>query len=436
MANPFYVSPLGGLNVGQSIQNMGNQWQQNEIMDMRRTQFEQGQQDREAAMQAQEAQVAKQAQIMELAQKAIGGDIEAAQQVYLADPNMGAQVDKALGIQSEEQRKQAAGFFEQILSIPKGAARAEFLQRTAGKTPFTLDDDLLAMDEETRDRNIMLAGANYLSKEQLAMLQGGTGEKPTTAQADFNYYQELKKRDPAAAEAFGMAKGYVETGREAAPTTAQRDWKEYQRLKKEDPVAARQYAQAVGFITKEGRELSAHLQKRLSSFTDEAAESSANEIKYNDLAEQIIQAGDEIGSGFFEAGWGEKLKEFTGDSDWKTQLRRDVQQIKVSEGIKNLPQGPATDKDIELVMKPFPPDTASAEYIASYLRGLAKLSNYRKQYNDFKANYVSENGTERGMLKAWKEEGITPELSQREEGFNEAQTQIRNVGRFQVQEVN
>ena len=428
MANPFYVSPLGGLNVGQSIQNMGNQWQQNEIMDMRRTQFEQGQQDREAAMQ-------KQSMLKDLANKAIGGDLNAAQKLWVEAPEYAAQIDKGLGIQNEQQAQQVGGWLEQYLTTPADQ-RDAFLQKTASQTPFSIDDDLLAMDPAQRDSYANMLAGRYLNKEQLAMLQGGTGEKPTTAQADFNYYQELQKRDPAAAEAFGMAKGYVETGREAAPTTAQRDWKEYQRLKKEDPVAARQYAQAVGFITKEGRELSAHLQKRLSAFTDEAAESSANEIKYNDLAEQIIQAGDEIGSGFFEAGWGEKLKEFTGDSDWKTQLRRDVQQIKVSEGIKNLPQGPATDKDIELVMKPFPPDTASAEYIASYLRGLAKLSNYRKQYNDFKANYVSENGTERGMLKAWKEEGITPELSQREEGFNEAQAQIRNVGRFQVQEVN
>lgn len=427
MANPFYVSPLGGLNVGQSIQNMGSQWQQNEIMDMRRTQFEQGQQDRESAMQ-------KQSMLKDLASKAVSGDLTASQQLWVEAPEYAAQIDKGLSIQNEQQAQQVGGWLEQYLTTPTDQ-RDAFLQKTASQTPFSIDDDLLAMDPAQRDGYANMLAGRYLNKEQLAMLQGSAVEKPTTAQADFNYYQELQKRDPAAAEAFGMAKGYVQTGREAAPTTAQRDWKEYQRLKKEDPVAAKQYAQAVGFITKEGRELSAHLQKRLSAFTDEAAESSANEIKYNDLAEQIIQAGDEIGSGFFEAGWGEKLKEFTGDSDWKTQLRRDVQQIKVSEGIKNLPQGPATDKDIELVMKPFPPDTASAEYIASYLRGLAKLSNYRKQYNDFKANYVSENGTERGMLKAWKEEGITPELSQREEGFIEAQAQIRNVGRFQVQEV-
>ena len=199
MANPFYVSPLGGLNVGQSIQNMGNQWQQNEIMDMRRTQFEQGQQDREAAMQAQEAQAAKQAQVQELAKKALGGDIEAAQQVYLADPAIGAQMDKALGIQDDAQRKQVAGFFEQFLSLPKGQARTDFLQRTAGKTPFTIDDNLLAMDEETRDRNAMLASANYLSKEQMSMLQGdkqqpfqqGSGEmsgyvfNPNTGQVSY-----------------------------------------------------------------------------------------------------------------------------------------------------------------------------------------------------------------------------------------------------------
>lgn len=424
--NPFYVSPLGGLDLGQTVGGIYNAYNRRQEIDEQK------------AMQEQQVQQqkAQQAEMQDLAMRMQQGDIAAGQEFYSKYPERAAMVDKGMGVRDENQAKQIGGFFEKLIAIPDLKGKRDFLQKTAGQTPFTIDDDLLAMDDETLQNSINITAPRYLNKEQISMLQGG-GSGGTQAQKDFEYFQKLKERNPELANQFGIERGYIQTGREEARTPQERNLETYQRLKAEGrDEEARQFGQSAGLVTKEGRELSAHLQKRLSSFTDEAAESSANEIKYNDLAEQIIQAGDEIGSGFFEAGWGEKMKEFTGTSDWKTQLRKDVQQIKVSEGIKNLPQGPATDKDIELVMKPFPPDTASAEYIASYLRGLAKLSNYRKQYNDFKANYVSENGTERGMLKAWKEEGITPELSQREEGFNEAQAQIRNVGRFQVQEVN
>lgn len=168
--NPFYVSPLGGLDVGQSVTNMGNQWKQNEMMDMQRTQFEQQQQ--------QQAQAKKtQAQMQDLTKRAFAGDMSAVPEIYALDPTLGAKVDQGLGIQNEQQAKQAGGFLEKYLSLPKGQARTDFLQKTAGSTPFTIDDDLLAMDEETRDRNAMLAAGRYLNKEQLAMLQQPEQEK-------------------------------------------------------------------------------------------------------------------------------------------------------------------------------------------------------------------------------------------------------------------
>lgn len=176
MANPFYVSPLGGLNVGQSIQNMGNQWQQNEIMDMRRTQFEQGQQDREAAMQAQEAQAAKQAMLKDLGTKAMQGDLTASQQLWVEAPEYAAQIDKGLGIQNDQQKQQVGGWLEKYLTTPADQ-RDAFLQKTASQTPFSIDDDLLAMDPAQRDGYANMLAGRYLNKDQISMLQGG-GESP------------------------------------------------------------------------------------------------------------------------------------------------------------------------------------------------------------------------------------------------------------------
>ena len=87
--NPFYVSPLGGLNVGQSLQNMGNQWRQNEID--------------EQARQAQEAQQQKRARLQDLGAKAMSGDLQASQQLWVESPEYAAQIDKGLGIQNEQQ---------------------------------------------------------------------------------------------------------------------------------------------------------------------------------------------------------------------------------------------------------------------------------------------------------------------------------------------
>ena len=404
MSNPFYVSPLGGLDVGGSVSNMANQWKQNELMDMKRTQFEQGQQDREA-------QVKKQAMLKDLGAKAMGGDLQASQQLWVEAPEYAAQVDKGLGIQNEQQAQQVGGWLEKYLSTPADQ-RDAFLQSTAKQTPFSIDDDLMAMDPAQRDQYANMLAGRYLNKEQLSMLQGDAGDG-SVSQQDFNYYQNLKERDPEAARQFGMSKGYVETGRDAAPTTTQRDWKEYQRLKKEaTSEEAKQYGQAAGFVTKEGRELSSGLQKRLSDATDEAVKSSANVIKYNDLASQIDNADLQGG---LSGQAGELLKKVTGSQDFRTELRKDYYAIRGSEVVNNLPPGAASDTDIALALAGFPDDSANGQQIASFLRGLAKINEFQKQYNEFKAGYISDNGSERNMLKAWKEQGVEYQTPQRGE---------------------
>lgn len=172
--NPFYVSPLGGLDVGgmarQTFSDIRDSNQQAELMDMQRTQFEQGQQDREA-------QAAAKAQMQELAGKAMGGDIDALQQVYTLNPQMGEAVKKGLDIQTDDQSAQVGGWLQQYYSKPKGE-RYKWLQESAKQSPVAFDDKFLGMPEEEVERSIMLAAPTFLSKEQMGILQPKTEDSP------------------------------------------------------------------------------------------------------------------------------------------------------------------------------------------------------------------------------------------------------------------
>lgn len=388
----------------------------------------QGLQAGQQKLQANEQQMEINQQMRDAAGRYAQGDKSALIDMFKASPKMGLafqqledqRIERVGAQKNNEIKRETAAFLQRVRNTPK--------EQWGELADEALANDMIDFDgaraQALRDGNEFVVDAgliNFIGPDNYKALYGGQGKEDTTSQADFNYYQQLKERDPEAARAFGMAKGYVETGRDAAPTTEQRNWKEYQRLKKENPEEAKQYGQAAGFISKEGRELSVAMQKRLSDATDTAVKAGADVVKYNDLASQIDDAS-------IEGGWsgraGEFLKEVTGNQDFKTELRRDYYAIRGAEVVNNLPPGAASDADIAMAMAGFPNENASGEQIASFLRGLAKIKKFDKQYNEFKANYLSENGTERGMLNAWKEEGV------------EFMTPQRTIGKYQVQEVN
>jgi hypothetical protein len=84
-------------------------------------------------------------------------------------------------------------------------------------------------------------------------------------------------------------------------------------------------------------------------------------------------------------------------------------QIVNSEAIKNLPPGPATDRDIEMVRAPFPTDKASPEYVANWLSAVARLNEKRAEFSEYKANFISENGSLRtrsgeSLISSWRKQ--------------------------------
>lgn len=253
--------------------------------------------------------------------------------------------------------------------------------------------------DRAQQKEDQLAAANLLTQSYQLM-----ETDPEASQAAFIQAQQLAPEFVTKAVQ-GLALQGEASAQPAASmadsrTSQQKNYEQYQQLKMTDPDAAREFGIAAGFVTPDGKELSVHLQKRLSTATDTAVDSRSNASEYAVLAEEIEKAG--FGGGVAGGSWGEKLKEFSGNQDAESQLRRRYYAVRGSQVVKNLPKGAASDTDIALALAGFPSDTASAAEIASFLRGVSKLEEKTADFNEFAANYISENGSEKGMLAAWK----------------------------------
>lgn len=132
----------------------------------------------------------------------------------------------------------------------------------------------------------------------------------------------------------------------------------------------------------------------LDEMTKAVTSAQANEALANrtsSLANRFA-ASNVAGRGWASAAT-ESLAGAFGNQDPVTALRGEYEQIKNSQAIKNLPPGPATDRDIQIAMRGFPPATASKEYVVSFLRGLEKLQRKTAQADQRRGDWISSNGT-------------------------------------------
>lgn len=118
-----------------------------------------------------------------------------------------------------------------------------------------------------------------------------------------------------------------------------------------------------------------------------AAEQSAGQTL--DLANRLEKLGG--GNGGFTSGW-EWLKKAGGWQGEYSAARNDYTRLRNSAAVKSLPAGSASDKDVAIAMQGFPPESADATYIASFLRGLAKLQQREAVFEDAKAQWVNSVG--------------------------------------------
>lgn len=82
----------------------------------------------------------------------------------------------------------------------------------------------------------------------------------------------------------------------------------------------------------------------------------------------------------------------TGRQDEWTQMRQEYTRLRNTQAIKSLPPGPATDKDIQMALKGFPDETANAQTIASFLRGMAKMQQFEAAAKSAEAEWVNSTG--------------------------------------------
>lgn len=408
-SNPFYVDPGNDFSAGLSGLS-------GTLSNIRQDRVVAAEQQRR--LRAEDEQRQRQAAASEAAQQAYqSGDPDLMAQVSLQYPEIAQNLHQVVGLNDERKVKEAAGFARDLLMASPDQREGIFQKRIQLLTDQGRDPahTTQAYQQYLQDPNGAMQGIELdwaagdpngykvVAEKERARAKAEL-ERMKIDREDARFDRAEAGRNQRAAARNSLARANAGAGSSSA-TANRKDFDYYQELKQSDPFAATEFGRQAGFVSKEGKELSPQVQKRLSVATDDAITAENNTAKFTNLANDIERAN--IGGGV--AGqFSEKLKELTGEQDAVSALRREYNAIKGSQVVNNLPPGAASDKDIELAMAGFPSDRASGAQIAGFLRGIAKLQDANAKLQNFKADYISDNGTERGMLQAWKSQSKAP----------------------------
>lgn len=136
--------------------------------------------------------------------------------------------------------------------------------------------------------------------------------------------------------------------------------------------------------------LSPGAEKLVNDLVTDSAAAQTQSQKLNSLADRY--AKESQAGGIWTRGWA-GFKRATGFSnDEQNALMREYDRLINSEVLKALPPGPATDKDIEMARKGFPPSNADSTTITTFLRGVAKMSEVDAAHKQMKAEWMNQNG--------------------------------------------
>ncbi|MBC2659751.1 hypothetical protein H7A76_30325 [Pseudomonas sp. MSSRFD41] len=396
--NPFYVDPGNDYSSGLSGLSAT-------LANVRQGRMQ---------MRAEEEQKQRQAEASAAAQQAYeSGDPDMMAKVSLQYPEIAQNLHQVVGLNDERKVKEAAGFARDLLLASPDQREAIFQKR------------IQSLQDQGRDPTHTAQAYQQYLQDPNGTLQGIELDWAAGAPKEYSVIAEREKakakldlerakmdREDARfdrAEAGRNQRAYARAAATAGGsasdkrTAHQKDFEQYQELAKTDPEAAKAFGQASGFVSKEGRELAPGVQTRLAKTIDSAVDAENKIGKYNSLANDIEKSN--LRGGVFGGSWAEKVKEITGSQDSVTELRKEFAQARAAQASANLPPGSASDADVALALGPIPSDNANKQQLASYLRGQAKLAQINADFHNFKADYISNTGSERGMLQAWKEQG-------------------------------
>ncbi len=192
-----------------------------------------------------------------------------------------------------------------------------------------------------------------------------------------------------------------DTGSDKGVTANIEDFEYYQDLKSSDPESAKMFAKKANILPKD-KQLSATAEKALIDSQDKFFASSTQSREYDLLADDYDRFSSSLPAGTAST-FSEFLKSVSGSQDEASELRRRFSKVRLSEALKYLPPGPATDRDVAEAFKGVPKENANPEQVQAFLRGASKMARIDAEYQEFKSNYLSENNSTKGLVKAWKQ---------------------------------
>jgi hypothetical protein len=113
---------------------------------------------------------------------------------------------------------------------------------------------------------------------------------------------------------------------------------------------------------------------------DKSNEAGKQAIEANSVANRLEKAAAEGMTGGVIAQGREFIKSIIGSEDEVTLLLKAADRLRVSRAVANLPVGPASDKDVALVLGGELPSTANPKTVAQYVRGIAKLAKAERDF--------------------------------------------------------
>jgi hypothetical protein len=158
---------------------------------------------------------------------------------------------------------------------------------------------------------------------------------------------------------------------------------------------------------RQNNKLSSGLEKVLLDSQDKAVISAKKSTKFETLANDFERLKIEGG---LKSTLNENLKAMLGTQDAVTEFKRQANEVRMSEAVKLLPPGAASDADVKLALSTQPRENASPEQIASYLRGAAKIARFEAGFNQFKSDFISKQSTGKGLNQAWRAKVNAPSL--------------------------
>ncbi len=165
-------------------------------------------------------------------------------------------------------------------------------------------------------------------------------------------------------------------------------------------------------------ELSQQSEILLREANKEYKSSSSRASQANRLATSLEQLTKPIAKGF-RAQVEEGIKGFLGEQDLVTLLRTQAQALRIGIAVSNLPPGPASDKDVALVLSGTLDANADPETLAEYARGIAKLAQMESNYHSDQAAWINKYKDVGGYLDHVTARNYNDKISYINDEFNQ-----------------